>query len=298
MKKVLVIGASNVDIVGVSNNEMILHDSNPGSVDLVCGGVGKNIAENLYRLEVPVELVTFIGGGEFGKRIIAHFEELGLPYQKSIIDESKETGKFLSIHNQDGTIIAGINDFGFIDSIQKELLASIEDYMNSFDTLCFDTNLSEEVLVYLIEKFKDKMIIVDGVSQIKVKRIFKVLKYIDILKVNRNELSSILDSNVEDVILGVRKLLEQGLKHVVVTSGKEAITYNIEKRIYQTLVFDPQKIVSSIGAGDALLSGIIYGLCHDKSMHEALNYGKKAASYTMEVRQACHPHLSRKIIEE
>jgi len=298
MKKVLVIGASNVDIVGVAGSEMILHDSNPGTIEMVCGGVGKNIAENLYHLEVPVELVTFIGGGEFGQRIIQHFETLGLPYHQSIIDSTKETGKFLSIHNQDGSIIAGINDFGFVDSIEKELLYPIEEYINGFDTLCFDTNLSEEVLVYLIEKFKDKTIIVDGVSQVKVKRIYKVLKYIDILKVNRNELSSILGMNVEDVILGVRKLLEQGLKHVIVTSGKEAITYNIEKRIYQTLVFDPQKIVSSIGAGDALLSGIIYGLCHEKSMHEALNYGKKAASYTMEVRQACHPHLSRKIIEE
>ncbi len=298
MGKTLVIGASNIDIIGVSNSKIVMKDSNPGKIELVFGGVGKNIAENLYRLEEKVELLTFIGGGNFGKANQDYFKDLGIPFHHSIIDENKECGMYMAIHDSDGSISSGINDFSFIEGIQKEDFIDLEDYIQSFDILCFDTNLSEEVLTYLITKYKDKFIVVDGVSQVKAKRIHSVLQDINILKLNRSELSSLLDKPVDDVILGVKSLIELGLKHCIVTNGNEAITYNIEKRIYQTLVFEPTKIVSSVGAGDALLSGIIYGLNQGKSMHEALNYGKKAASYTMEVRKACNPQLSKKIIEE
>lgn len=298
MGKILVIGASNIDIIGISISNIIYHDSNPGKIELVYGGVGKNIAENLHRLGLNAELLTFIGGGQFGLNNQNYFDELGIKYDHSIIDKSKECGMYLAVHNNDGSLVSGVNDFSFMESITKEHFAPLEEYISSFDTLCFDTNLNEEVLCYLIEKYRDKTIIVDGVSQTKVKRILSVIQYIDVLKVNRNELSSLLGKTVDDVILGVKTLLEQGLKHAIVTNGSEAITYNIERRIYQTLVFEPNIIVSSNGAGDALLSGIIFGISEQKSMHEALNYGKKAASFTMEVRQACNPQLSRKIIEE
>jgi sugar/nucleoside kinase (ribokinase family) len=76
------------------------------------------------------------------------------------------------------------------------------------------------------------------------------------------------------------------------------ITYNIDKSIYQTFIYEAKKKVSSIGCGDALLSGTIYGLIEKKNMHEAINYGKKAASLTMEVKTACHPLLSRESLED
>jgi len=298
MKKILVIGATNIDIIGISNQEMIHQDSNPGRVEIKFGGVGKNISENLYRLAEPVELLTFIGGGAFGESVEHHLQKLNITYDHSLVDPTKECGKYLAIHNLDGGMVDGINDFSLIESIQLDFFEGLHEYINRFDTLVFDTNLSEAVLVALIQKYQDKMIIVDGVSQTKVKRIQTVLPMIDLLKVNQNELSSLLNKPITDIILGVKELIEQGLKHVVVTSGSEPITYNIEKRIYQTLIFEPKNVISSVGAGDALLSGIIYGLHLGKSIHEAINYGKKAASFTMEVAEACNPKLSRLTIEE
>lgn len=298
MKKILVIGATNIDIIGLSNHEIIHEDSNPGKIEIKFGGVGKNICENLVRLSEPVELLSFIGGGSFGESIENHLKLQNIVYDHSLIDRTKECGKYLAIHNADGSMVDGINDFSLIESVKKDYFEPYHDYINSFDTLVFDTNLSEEVLVSLIQKYQQKMIIVDGVSQTKVKRIQSVLSCIDLLKVNQNELSSLLHKPVNDIILGVKELIEQGLKHVVVTNGSEPITYNIEKRIYQTLIFEPKNVISSVGAGDALLSGIIYGLHLGKSIHEAINYGKKAASFTMEVAEACNPKLSRLTIEE
>lgn len=298
MNKILVIGASNIDIIGVSNAKAIEGDSNPGKIELLYGGVGKNIAENLFRLGEDVELLTFIGGGSFGKANIEYFKELGIPFNHSLINPDKECGKYLAIHDYDGVMLSGVNDFSFIESITKADFLSLHEYINSFDILVIDTNLSEEVLEYLIKQYQNKILIVDGVSQTKVKRIIPFIPYIDLLKVNVAELSSILGKKVEDVILGVRTLIEREMKSVVVTNGTEPITYNIDSKVYQTLIFEPEMVVSSVGAGDALLSGVIYGISHKKSMHEAINLGKKASALTMEVRGACNPGLNSKSIEE
>jgi len=298
MSKVLVIGATNIDIIGISNQALIKGDSNLGQIEMTIGGVGKNIAENLYRLGVDVQFLTFIGGGFFGKSMKQYFNALGINYEQSYENETLECGKYLAIHDTDGSLDKGINDYRLVESVEVAFFEKMKDYIDTFDTLVLDTNLSEEVLTYLITTYQSKKIYVDGVSQTKVKRISKLLKMIDLLKVNVKELSALLDKNIDDVILGVRSLVEQGVTTVIVTNGSEPITYNIEKRIYQTLIFEPVSIKSSVGAGDALFSGIIYGLDKQDSMHEALNLGKKASSMTMESFGPVNINLTNKSIEE
>ncbi|MBU1144613.1 MAG: bifunctional hydroxymethylpyrimidine kinase/phosphomethylpyrimidine kinase [Firmicutes bacterium] len=298
MRKILVIGASNIDIIGISQTSLLNKDSNVGRVNIFFGGVAKNISENLFRLEEEVSLFTFIGQDYFGDLLKNYFDYLGIDYHLSFIEKEKESGKYLAVHDSDGSLSLGINDFSIIDNCKASDFEPFLKEINSFDVLVFDTNLPQETLCYLIQKFKDKVIIVDGVSQSKVKRIKTVLPFINILKVNLQELASLLDKKVDDVILGVRELIDLGLEHVVVTNGKEPITYNIDKKIYQTLIFETNHVKTSVGAGDALLAGIIYGFNQDKSMHESVDLGKKAASLSMEVDQACNPLLTKKILEE
>ena len=50
MSRVAVIGAVNIDICGRPFNPLIMRDSNPGTVTMSMGGVGRNIAHNLRLL--------------------------------------------------------------------------------------------------------------------------------------------------------------------------------------------------------------------------------------------------------
>jgi len=298
MKNILVIGAVNIDIIGLSKTSLIPGDSNPGDVGFFVGGVGKNIADNLSRLSQNVHLCTFLGGGYFGNLIRDYLSKANIQYDHSSVNEDGNCGVYLAVHQHSGELNVAINDFSLIESVPLTFFDNLHDWISTFDMIVFDCNLRQDILEQLITRYQDKEIIVDGVSQTKVKRISKVLKYIDLLKVNKAELSSLLEHDVADIILGVKEIIEKGLKTIVVTGGKDAITYNIDKRIYQTLVFEPKLIVSSVGAGDALLSGILYGLSSGKSMHEALNYGKKCASFTMEVEEATNPLLTSAVLEE
>ena len=297
MPKILVIGAANVDIIGVANQPLLAHDSNPGSIELSVGGVAKNIAENLKHLELDVQLFAFLGDDAFSELIRADLTKLNLDYSLSL-QMHHRSPQFLSIHNQAGELELAIHDNRLLETLQPTDFENILPKLEVFDVLVFDTNLPEPVLVYLIEKLKHKTIIVDGVSMAKVIKIKSVLSDISLLKVNRHELSALLGKPADDIILSVKELLKSGLRQIIVTNGPNPITYNIDKSIYQTFIFEAKNPISSIGCGDALLSGVIYGIVMHKTMHEAINYGKKAASMTMEVPTACHPGLNCHSIEE
>ena len=56
-----VLGGVNVDIGGQSAAPLVAHDSNPGSVTVSLGGVGRNIAHNMSLLGVDVRFLTAFG---------------------------------------------------------------------------------------------------------------------------------------------------------------------------------------------------------------------------------------------
>ncbi|MFA5006979.1 MAG: PfkB family carbohydrate kinase [Candidatus Izemoplasmatales bacterium] len=297
MDRILVIGAAVVDISGVGTRAILPADSNPGEVGLSVGGVGKNIAENLTRLSLDVALLTFFGDDVFAGFVREHLTRAGVAFALSPVRPGP-SGKYLSIHEPDGVLTTAVSDFRVMDSLTPEDFVPFDGDIDGFDILVLDANLPAAVLDRLTARYADKKIVVDGVSRAKVGRIRPFLDRVWLLKVNRGELSELLGRPADDIIYGVKDLLATGVKTVVVTNGPEPITYNIERRIYQTAIFETKNPVSSNGCGDALVAGTVYGLAKGLSMHESINCGKKAASFTMEVAEPCHPLLAPKILED
>ncbi|MDD3126190.1 MAG: PfkB family carbohydrate kinase [Candidatus Izemoplasmatales bacterium] len=292
MAKILVIGSVNVDLIGIGNDPLKPHDSNIGNINIFVGGVGKNIAENLYRLRMDVSFLTFIGNDHFAKIITDYLDRLGINYQKSIrLDQC--SGTYLAIHDPDGSLNLGINDLRLIESIDPFLVLAQKEYLDLFDTIVMDVNLPQKLIDQLFTFFHDKTIIVDGVSQAKVTRIKNHLSQINLLKVNRHELAALLDHPIDDVIVSVQEVFSMGLEQIIVSDGNRPITYNIKNQVMQTPVIIPNHIISSVGSGDALLSGVIFGLTTNVLMPQAIEYGKQAAALTMEIVTPCHPLLTR-----
>lgn len=58
---VVVLGGAVVDVIGHPSGKLIPHTSNPGSLKLSIGGVGRNIAEGLARLGTHTKLLSIVG---------------------------------------------------------------------------------------------------------------------------------------------------------------------------------------------------------------------------------------------
>ena len=290
----LVIGACNIDIIGKSHKKLINSESNIGEVSISLGGVAKNIANNLYNLGADVSFLTLLGSDNFADMQRSELDKIGIDYSNSI-ERDVTSSTYLAVHDKNADLNVAINDMKNIEEITPEDFNDLDKVIENFEGLVFDTNLSEKTLCYLIEKYKHKKIYVDGVSQSKVVRIAKVVKYIDLLKINQYELNALLKIDNCDIICGVKQLLDLGLKNCIVSHSDEPITYNVNKEIYQSETRKKENILSTMGAGDALISGTIYYLVDGRNMHDAVNFGKIVAEKTLEVYEACNKDIKKLI---
>ncbi len=293
--KTLVIGATNIDVIGSSYNNIIDKESNVGDITISLGGVAKNIATNLLYLGEEVAFLTLIGNDNFSLLQRSEFDKLNLDISHSFIKSTK-SNIYLAIHDSNGDLITGINDMSSFESLKMSDFYPLDDYIRSFDVLVFDTNLNEKTLNYLITQYKDKTIYVDGVSQTKVLRIKNVLPYIDLLKINDYELNALLNINNCDIIKDIKKVLKLGVKNCVVSLSSKPIVYNDGNEIYQSEIQKVKEIKSTMGAGDALLAGILFYLNNNKNIYEAVNFGKRVAGKTLEVYESCNNLIKELII--
>ena len=74
---ILVLGASIVDIIGFSRRKYNSRDSIPGNIKISLGGVCRNIAENLARVNVNTSFISVLGGDDQGKNILNNSKEIG-----------------------------------------------------------------------------------------------------------------------------------------------------------------------------------------------------------------------------
>ena len=82
---VTVVGGVNVDIGGQPSNTLVPQDSNPGTVGMSLGGVGRNIAHNMSLLGLDARLVTAFGDDMNAQKIAASCGELGIDISQSPI---------------------------------------------------------------------------------------------------------------------------------------------------------------------------------------------------------------------
>ena len=92
------IGGANMDIHGRSDRQLIMRDSNPGSLHTSLGGVCRNICENLARLGETVRLITVVGDDVQGRGIIEGCEKAG-------IDKFVESGMRIGGVNPDRDLV-------------------------------------------------------------------------------------------------------------------------------------------------------------------------------------------------
>ena len=65
----LLIGGSNIDYIGISQNKLISNVSNIGTISISFGGVMRNICENLARLNNNITFITAIGKDTLGQEL-------------------------------------------------------------------------------------------------------------------------------------------------------------------------------------------------------------------------------------
>jgi len=275
MKKLLVIGAQNIDLYARSKSDYQLHDSNKSKIHLDFGGVACNIATNLSILGNEVNLLTVFGDDYFSELAKQNLIDLNIDFKESRIVKGVGNSIYLGVMDKTNDLFLGLNDMEILNYLDVSFFKEKSGYIESFDFLVIDNNLSTEALQFLLTTFKHKTIIMDAVSAAKASKLQNLLQYINLLKVNLLELNTL--SREERISSSLNELLKFGVTSILLTNSDKEINYISMDRHIITKPILIDNIENATGAGDAFLSGFIHALIQEESVEDCLETAKKVA---------------------
>src|SRR5690349_20841910 len=148
---VLVIGSASRDVKGRPSGELKLGFANPGRVHRRVGGVARNIAENLARLEVETILLTAVGRDSSGKHVIKASEASGIDCSHVQIIPHARTSSTMTMLDAGGNLLAAITDFEVMESIDADFLESSATLFQNAQMIVIDATLSPAALAKVFE---------------------------------------------------------------------------------------------------------------------------------------------------
>lgn len=291
MKKITVIGGSNIDYIAKTNCEFKLKDSNTGHLNISFGGVGRNIAENLTRLGNKVDFYTALGNDAYGAKIKEELEKLGCNIYS--ISSNYPTSSYIAIHSKQGDMEVALCDSRTIDYLKPDFFKQYLKKINESDLVLIEANLSEELIDFLFKNITNSKICIEGVSCPKVVKFKKYLDRIYLFKSNNievKEITGLKNSSLED---NVSYLLNKGVKNVVVSNGEKAIVIGENNKVSKVEIVPLETVVNATGAGDALYSGIIDHLLKGNSLTDSCIFGDKVAKLTLQSEKAVSEQISK-----
>ncbi|MDQ0158212.1 carbohydrate kinase [Alkalibacillus salilacus] len=290
------VGGANVDRKAHALQAVRLQSSNPVKTEESLGGVARNVAENLARLNLRPGLTTVVGQDKEGEWLRDASFKLGLDTQMMMTLSQERTGTYSAFLDPSGELVVSMADMAIYDALTKQLIQQKWSHIKQANAIFLDTNIATDALQEVIEQSAKQQltVFVDPVSSIKAEKLPKDLTGVHTILPNQEEaetLSGITINHEQDYALACQKLLDQGVQQVVLTLGAKGIYYysQDESGFIEALPVDVKDVT---GAGDAFTSGVIYGATQQMSLSESCRFGLGCATVTLESEQSCAEDLS------
>ena len=260
----------------VSCDDFILGQTNRTTKEIIYpGGKGINVSIVLRNLGLDTTALGFLAGftgGEIKRLILKEgiknemievnngFSRINIKLRSS--QESELNGMGPSIDEQSIKKLYQKLDNLTSDDILV-LAGSIPSSMPS--------NIYSDIMDYL--KDKNMKIVVDATKDL----LLNVIPYKPFLiKPNNHELGELFNVELnarEEVVPYARKLQELGARNVLVSlAGEGAVLVDENGEVYSSKA-PKGKVINSVGAGDSMVAGFLYGYKTFNNYNEAFKYG-------------------------
>ena len=295
----VVVGGVNVDIGGRSHAPLIAADSNPGTVSVSLGGVGRNIAHNVSLLGADVRLLAAYGDDLHGQQVESSCAGLGIDLSHGLKVSGGTTSTYLYLTDEQGEMALAVSDMSICEKITPEYLAEKSTVLDNARVVVADTNIPAESLRWLAENCAAPLFI-DPVSTTKAEKIRDILGKVHTLKPNKLEaelLSGIPIRNKADLEKAAEKLLSTGLQRLFISLGGDGALAADETGCHWLKTI-PGNMVNTTGCGDAFMAALVWSYLEGLSLEDSARAGLAAGSIAMESEQTINPNMSAEALKE
>ena len=259
---------------------------NVNSVKFFPGGSAANVTCNLSQLGFKTAFIGGVGDDMNGNACIEDMRKKGVDVSSVEVFNSETTAISVILQTpwgKDSSILAykGANNLFSEEHLPEEKLLK---------TRCFLwTSLTSNDGIKAIERgialAKSQNSLIAGAPSISIiknrpKETVSLLKKSDFASMNEEELLTLTDES--QPIEGMKKLFDWGLKIVNITFGKDGQWISDGDKIIKTT---PPKVFlkDTTGAGDATMSGVLYGILEKRSLKETAKVAASLSAMEIEV---------------
>lgn len=287
MKPTVVVGTIFVDIKGFSFEPIDFQGRNPGTVQIVHGGVGRNVAETMALLGAPVRFVSSVTRGGVGDEVLQRLHRRQIETTGVAQAGAGGHGTFLAILQPDGVLACSLShppDFTAMKALWRErgreTLAGAGQAVVEVD---LDPEMAELALTTCAHTEVPVVALPSNFSVIRARRDLLALAETFIL--NRHEAELLLGRPVpadpEGAARAARDLLALGPATVVVTLGEYGAAAATAGGDWAAVPAHPVHAVDVTGAGDAFVSGFSYARAAGAGLADALTCAARVAAWTV-----------------
>ena len=296
---VSVIGGLNIDLQGSSVNPLVFNDSNPGEIVMSAGGVGRNIAENISKLNIHSKILSYVGNDALGDFVVNKSSLSGVDTSFIKKHSHLPTSQYLSVLDDNNDMLVSISDMRIIEEMTIQDIDKWNLTIEQSSAIVVDTNIPIPVIEYLTDKYRNIPLFLDPVSFAKTSKILKLIGRFHTVKPNRLEtelISGVKITDNDSMLKAAKIIFDMGCKQIFITLGEDGVFYYDGENFGQYL-HKGVNMISANGAGDAFTAGVVYGFLKLNGIKETAEFASAAAVIALRSANTISDDLSEERVK-
>lgn len=295
---IVVVGAVFVDIKGFPDELYIPTGRNAGRVEIVHGGVGRNVAEDIANVELRPTFVSMVDDTASGAEVLRKLgkHKVNTDY---VLTRPDGMGLWLAVFDNSGDLAGSISKRPKLDPLIALLDEKGDEIFRDADSIVIEVDMDKEIVKRILryaEKYGKKVFgVVSNMAIASQRRDF--LQNIDCFVCNLQEAGILFVDDFsalspEQLAVELQKRIEKAnIPSLVVTLGSRGAVYVSQSGEHGYYPPESVSVRDTTGAGDAFCAGVAIGLTYGKTLPEAVRIGTHLAASVITISESTCPRF-------
>lgn len=295
---IVVVGAVFVDIKGFPDDLYNPTGRNAGRVEMVHGGVGRNVAEDIANVELRPKFVSMVDDTASGAEVLRKLgkHKVNTDY---VLTRPDGMGLWLAVFDNTGDLAGSISKRPRMDPLVELLDEKGDEIFRDADSIVVEIDMEKDIIKRIFryaEKYHKKVFaVVSNMVIASQRRDF--LQSVDCFVCNVQEAGILFvddftklepEALAEEIY---QRIVKANIPSMVVTMGSRGAVYVSQDgdRGY----YPPESVTvrDTSGAGDAFCAGVAVGLTYGKTLRESVKIGTHLAASVITVSESTCPRF-------